>query len=78
MFFKLVGIVLVIMIYMWYGNVKVRIKSFWGVGVVIVFILFGDVKDEIDFEWVGVDLNMVQINYYFQGIIDCEYIFFGV
>lgn len=56
--------------YMWYGNVKARMKTSRGRGVVTAFILFSDVKDEIDFEWVGVDLKTTQTNYYFQGIPD--------
>lgn len=54
--------------YMWYGNVKARMKTSRGRGVVTAFILFSDVKDEIDYEWVGVDLNTAQTNFYFQGI----------
>jgi beta-glucanase (GH16 family) len=65
-----VGTLLSSTVYMWYGNVKARIKTSRGAGVVTAFILFSDVKDEIDYEWVGVDLNTVQTNYYFQGITD--------
>ncbi|KAK3339758.1 concanavalin A-like lectin/glucanase domain-containing protein [Lasiosphaeria hispida] len=65
---KSVGTVLATTTYMWYGNVKAKIKTSRGAGVVTAFILFGDVKDEIDFEWVGTDLNAAQTNYYFQGI----------
>jgi hypothetical protein len=68
---KSVGTVLATTTYMWYGNVKARVKTARGKGVVTAFILFGDVKDEIDFEWVGVDLQTVQTNYYFQGIPNC-------
>ncbi|KAK4463863.1 concanavalin A-like lectin/glucanase domain-containing protein [Cladorrhinum samala] len=67
---KSVGTVLATTTYMWYGNVKARMKTSKGAGVVTAFILFSDVKDEIDYEWVGVDLNTVQTNYYFQGITD--------
>ncbi|KAK3994234.1 concanavalin A-like lectin/glucanase domain-containing protein [Cladorrhinum sp. PSN332] len=67
---KSVGTVLATTTYMWYGNVKAKIKTSRGAGVVTAFILFSDVKDEIDYEWVGVDLNTVQTNYYFQGITD--------
>lgn len=58
--------------YMWYGNVKARMKTSRGRGVVTAFILFSDVKDEIDYEWVGVDLNTAQTNFYFQGITNCK------
>jgi len=66
-----VGTVLASTTYMWYGTVKARIKTGIGKGVVTAFILFSDVKDEIDYEWVGVDLGTAQTNYYFQGITDC-------
>ena len=58
--------------YLWYGNVKARMKTSRGRGVVTGFILMSDVKDEIDFEWVGADLEVTQTNYYFQGIPDCK------
>jgi beta-glucanase (GH16 family) len=58
--------------YMWYGNVKARMKTSRGRGVVTAFILFSDVKDEIDYEWVGVDLETSQTNFYFQGIPNYE------
>jgi beta-glucanase (GH16 family) len=37
---------------------------------VTAFILLSDVKDEIDYEWVGADLTNVQTNYYWQGVLD--------
>ncbi|KAI1763052.1 hypothetical protein GGR53DRAFT_521227 [Hypoxylon sp. FL1150] len=64
------GTVLASTIYMWYGNVKAKIKTSRDAGVVTAFILFSDVKDEIDFEWVGTELDIAQTNYYFQGIPD--------
>lgn len=63
-----VGTVLASTAYMWYGTVKAKVKSSRGAGVVTGFILLSDVKDEIDYEWVGADLETVQTNYYFQGI----------
>ena len=68
------GTVLATTTYMWYGNVKAKIKTSRGRGVVTAFILFSDVKDEIDFEWVGVDLRAAQTNYYFQGIPNCKHL----
>ncbi|KAG5933068.1 hypothetical protein E4U53_001108 [Claviceps sorghi] len=65
-----VGTVLASTTYMWYGNVKARFKTARGQGVVTAFILLSDVKDEIDYEFVGVDLGTAQTNYYFQGIPD--------
>ncbi|KAJ5774297.1 Glycoside hydrolase family 16 CRH1 predicted [Penicillium paradoxum] len=56
--------------YVWYGKVSGKIKSSRGKGVVTAFILLSDVKDEIDYEWVGADLTGVQTNYYWQGVLD--------
>ncbi|KAI1454886.1 hypothetical protein F4805DRAFT_297333 [Annulohypoxylon moriforme] len=64
------GTVLASTVYMWYGNVKAKIKTGKDAGVVTAFILLSDVKDEIDFEWVGTELDIAQTNYYFQGIPD--------
>lgn len=58
--------------YIWYGKISATMKTSRGAGVVSAFILFSGVKDEIDFEWVGVNLNNVQSNYYFQGIPVCK------
>jgi len=63
-----VGTVLASTVYMWYGSVKAKIKTSRGKGVITGFILMSDVKDEIDYEWVGADLEVSQTNYYFQGI----------
>jgi beta-glucanase (GH16 family) len=59
--------------YMWYGNVQARLKTSRGQGVITAFILFSDVKDEIDYEWVGANLTTAQTNYYFQGIDNCTF-----
>jgi hypothetical protein len=71
-----VGTVLASAAYMWYGSVKAKLKTSIGRGVVTAFILFSDVKDEIDYEFVGVDLETAQTNYYFQGIPKCKFSFF--
>ncbi|PHH86028.1 hypothetical protein CDD83_10847 [Cordyceps sp. RAO-2017] len=65
-----VGTVLASTSYMWYGSVRARLKTSRGRGVVTAFILLSDVKDEIDYEFVGVDLQTAQTNYYFQGVPD--------
>ncbi|KAK1254064.1 hypothetical protein MKX08_008059 [Trichoderma sp. CBMAI-0020] len=67
-----VGTVMATTEYMWYGNVKARFKTSRGKGVVTAFILLSDVKDEIDYEFVGVDLGTAQTNWYFQGIPDYD------
>lgn len=68
-----VGTVLATSSYMWYGNAKATFKTSRGQGVVTAFILLSDVKDEIDYEFVGVDLETAQTNYYFQGLTDCKF-----
>lgn len=57
--------------YMWYGKATAKMKTSRGAGVITAFILMSDVKDEIDFEFVGTDLQTAQTNWYFQGITDC-------
>jgi len=56
--------------YVWYGRVSVKMVSSSGQGVVSAFILMSDVKDEIDFEFVGNDLQQVQSNFYWQGVLN--------
>lgn len=67
-----VGTLLASSTYMWYGNVQATFKSSRGAGVVTGFILLSDVKDEIDFEFIGVELTTAQTNYYYQGIPNCK------
>ena len=59
--------------YVWYGKVSATMKTSRGAGVVSAFVLFSDVQDEIDFEFVGTDLNTAQSNFYWQGVTDCEF-----
>lgn len=66
------GTVLASTVYMWYGNVKATMKTSRGDGVVTAFILLSDVKDEIDFEFIGADLTVAQTNYYYQALPDCK------
>ncbi|KAM3066110.1 putative glycosidase CRH2 [Clarireedia jacksonii] len=66
------GTVMATSTYMWYGNVKAKFKTSRGQGVVTAFILFSDVKDEIDYEFVGSKLEVAQSNYYFQGITNYD------
>ena len=54
--------------YVWYGKVTARMKTSAGQGVVTAFILLADSKDEIDFEFVGIELGTAQTNFYNQGI----------
>lgn len=57
--------------YVWYGQVCATLRTSQGAGVVTAFILMSDVKDEIDFEFVGVDINHAQSNFYSQGVTNC-------
>jgi hypothetical protein len=54
--------------YVWYGKICAKMTSSQGKGVVTAFIMMSDVKDEIDFEFIGVDIANVQSNYYSQGV----------
>jgi len=56
--------------YVWYGKMSATMKTSRGAGVVTAFIMMSDVKDEIDFEFIGTDIETAQSNYYFQGITD--------
>ncbi|KAF7189017.1 putative glycosidase crf2 [Pseudocercospora fuligena] len=56
--------------YVWYGKVCATMTTSQGKGVVTAFILMSDMKDEIDFEFVGDDVQHAQSNYYYQGITD--------
>ena len=57
--------------YVWYGKICATMTTSRGAGVVTAFIMMSDNKDEIDFEWVGVDIEHAQSNYYSQGVTDC-------
>lgn len=59
--------------YVWYGRISATLTTSRGAGVVTAFIMMSDVQDEIDFEFVGVDIEHAQSNYYFQGNLDCKY-----
>lgn len=45
-------------------------KTSRGAGVVTAFILMSDVKDEIDFEFIGTDIQTTQSNFYWQGTLN--------
>ncbi|KAK5724155.1 putative glycosidase CRH2 [Elasticomyces elasticus] len=67
-----VGTLLMSTHYVWYGQISATMTTSQGAGVVTAFILMSDVQDEIDFEFVGVDLEHAQSNFYFQGITDYQ------
>ena len=68
---KSVGTLLANNHYMWFGHMSAKMKTSRGAGVVTAFILLSDVKDEIDWEFVGTELTTAQTNFYFQGVLDC-------
>ncbi|KAK7537533.1 cell wall glucanase [Phyllosticta citribraziliensis] len=67
-----VGTLLASTHYVWYGKISAKLRTSQGAGVVTAFILMSDVKDEIDFEFIGTTLNQAQSNYYWQGVLDYE------
>lgn len=68
-----VGTLLASTHYMWYGKTSAKLMTSGGKGVVTAFILFSDVKDEIDFEFVGIELGSAQSNFYSQGVTNCRF-----
>ncbi|SCU92708.1 LANO_0E01838g1_1 [Lachancea nothofagi CBS 11611] len=50
-----------------YGRVAVEMKSAKGNGVISAMVLMSAVKDEVDFEFLGGDLENAQSNYYYRG-----------
>lgn len=56
--------------YIWYGKVSFKYKTSHNGGVVSAAILFSQVQDEIDYEFVGSELETAQTNYFFEAIAD--------
>lgn len=56
--------------YLFYGKVSATLKTSHDKGVITAFILYSDVQDEIDFEFVGYNLTSPQTNFYAQGILN--------
>ncbi|KAL9055696.1 MAG: hypothetical protein Q9162_003422 [Coniocarpon cinnabarinum] len=56
--------------YVWYGKIETTMKTSRGQGVVTAFIMMSDVKDEIDFEFIGSDNGHAQSNFYWQGTLN--------
>ncbi|KAF2493889.1 hypothetical protein BU16DRAFT_58783 [Lophium mytilinum] len=54
--------------YVWYGKICTKMTTSGGAGVVTAFIMMSGVRDEIDFEFIGVELQKAQSNYYSQGV----------
>jgi len=67
-----VGTLLASTHYVWYGKTTARFSTSAGAGVVTAFILLADSKDEIDFEFVGVELTTAQTNFYSQGVTNYD------
>ncbi|GMM30805.1 Utr2 protein [Martiniozyma asiatica (nom. inval.)] len=56
--------------YVWYGKVSMKFKTAHYAGVVSAAILFSQVQDEIDFEFVGSQLETAESNFYFEGMLN--------
>ncbi|KAI9296621.1 hypothetical protein K502DRAFT_363989 [Neoconidiobolus thromboides FSU 785] len=56
--------------YFLYGNLTAQLKTGRTGGVVTSFITMSKVKDEIDFEWVGSEMEEVQTNVFYRGQAD--------
>lgn len=54
----------------WYGKISATLQTSHGQGVVSAFILMSGAKDEIDYEFVGNDLDHAQTNFYFEGALN--------
>ncbi|KAF2002025.1 glycoside hydrolase family 16 protein [Amniculicola lignicola CBS 123094] len=63
-----VGTLLSSTFYVWYGKICAKMTTSQGKGVVTAFIMMSDVQDEIDFEFVGINIAQGQSNYYSQGV----------
>ncbi|KAF2439946.1 glycoside hydrolase family 16 protein [Karstenula rhodostoma CBS 690.94] len=63
-----VGTLLASTFYVWYGKICATMSTSQGPGVVTAFIMMSDVKDEIDFEFIGNDIANAQSNWYSQGV----------
>jgi hypothetical protein len=67
-----VGTLLASTFYVWYGKICATMSTSQGQGVVTAFIMMSDVKDEIDFEFIGNDAENAQSNWYSQGVTNCK------
>lgn len=56
--------------YVYYGRIFSRIKAARSVGIVTAFITMSNIKDEIDWEFLGYDLQTGQSNYFYRGYVD--------
>lgn len=56
--------------FVWYGRIKSTFKTSRGAGVITAFILFSNVQDEIDWEFVGYNLTDAETNFYYQGVLN--------
>lgn len=58
--------------FVWYGKITAKFKTSKNAGVISSFIMFSQVEDEIDYEFVGSVLTEAQTNFYFEGMLDYE------
>ncbi|KAK4226040.1 concanavalin A-like lectin/glucanase domain-containing protein, partial [Podospora fimiseda] len=53
--------------YFFFGRVEVRMRAASGTGIISCIVLESDDLDEIDWEWIGGDRQVVQTNYFGKG-----------
>lgn len=56
--------------YVWYGKISAHLKTSHLQGVITAFILFSNAQDEIDYEFIGSELDLVESNYYYQAVLN--------
>lgn len=56
--------------FVWYGKIDATFKTSRDAGVITAYILFSNVQDEIDYEFVGKDLETAETNFYFEGVLN--------
>lgn len=50
-----------------YGTIEAKLRVSSGSNIISSFILMAENRDEIDFEFVGKDDNIIQTNYFYRG-----------
>lgn len=53
--------------YIMYGKLDCVLRAAPGAGIVSSLVLLSDVLDEIDWEWIGIDVGQAQSNYFGKG-----------
>ncbi|KAH3677287.1 hypothetical protein WICPIJ_009002 [Wickerhamomyces pijperi] len=56
--------------FIWYGKVAATFKAARSSGVVSAFIFFSNIQDEIDWEFVGSQLETAETNFYYEAVLN--------